>query len=347
MTIHTRFLGAAAAVALLLPTAAFAADGFYLGGNVGLSIPGSAQYDSGAVSNDVDTDIGFAGLLTGGYQLENNWRFEGELGARLANQVGDISGTGSGPTEKGNINVYSLMANAIYGIPTGTKFTPYVGAGAGVARVSANNIRTLFSTSVDDSDTAFAYQGILGMEYDISDSLKAGLDYRYFRTADLKFSDATATAVKADYENHTVTMGVRYLFPAPAPMLAAPVAAPAVAEAVPAAPTVPNNYIVFFDFDRAQLTADAQRIVTAAAQNAQQAQATRIEVTGHADRSGSDKYNQRLSQRRAAAVKKALLDMGIPADQIAVQAVGESQPLVPTADGVREAQNRRVQIVLK
>jgi outer membrane protein OmpA-like peptidoglycan-associated protein len=69
-------------------------------------------------------------------------------------------------------------------------------------------------------------------------------------------------------------------------------------------------------------------------------------VTGHADRSGSDAYNMALSLRRANAVKDQLVREGIAANQIVVVGRGESQPLVPTADGVREPQNRRVEIVL-
>jgi len=73
---------------------------------------------------------------------------------------------------------------------------------------------------------------------------------------------------------------------------------------------------------------------------------TRINVTGHADRSGSDQYNQALSLRRANTVKNALVQQGIAANQIVVVGSGESQPLVQTADGVQEPQNRRVEIVL-
>ena len=76
-------------------------------------------------------------------------------------------------------------------------------------------------------------------------------------------------------------------------------------------------------------------------------QTTRIEVAGHADRSGTPAYNQRLSQRRADAVAAELVRQGIARNEIAVSAYGESRPLVPTADGVREPQNRRVEIVLK
>ena len=343
MTIRTNLLGAAAALALLVPLAASAEEGFYLGGNAGLSISGGAEYDDNTNTNDLDSDPGFAGILSGGYQFDNNWRVQGEFAARL-NQVEDITGTGAAAPIDGSVNVYSLMADAIYGIPTGTKFTPYVGAGAGIAWVDANDVATILGTTVDDTDTVFAYQGIAGVEYDISSNLKAALDYRYFRTAETSFTAVSSADVDGNYENHTVTLGLRYLFPA----AAAPVEPPApVAEVPPPPPSVPNNYIVFFDFDRSNISEDADRIVAAAAANAQQAKATTIEVAGHADRSGSARYNMRLSQRRADSIKQALVARVIPADQIVVTDAGESQPLVATADGVREAQNRRVQIVLK
>lgn len=346
MSLNTRLLGAAAAIALLLPVAAKADDGFYLGGNLGAGFATNSTFDNGTNTNKVEMDPGFAGMLTAGWQFNNGIRLQGEFAARL-NSVNDITGTGAAAPIDGDMNVYALMADAIYGIPTGTKFTPYVGAGAGIARVQAKNIGTTLATTVDDDDTVFAYQGILGVEYAISPNLFAGLDYRYFRTADTSFTSAASTKVDGDYENHTVTVGLRYLFPKAAPLPeAAPVAA-AAAEVPPSPPMVPNNYIVFFDFNKSSLTPEADRIVAAAASNAQQARVTTLEVTGHADRSGSDRYNMRLSQRRADVVRQALIAKGIPADEISVKAMGESQPLVPTADGVREAQNRRVQIVLK
>jgi outer membrane protein OmpA-like peptidoglycan-associated protein len=73
----------------------------------------------------------------------------------------------------------------------------------------------------------------------------------------------------------------------------------------------------------------------------------RIGVTGHADKSGPDAYNMALSLRRANNVKDELVRDGVPAASIVVVGRGESQPLVPTADGVREPQNRRVEIVLQ
>jgi outer membrane protein OmpA-like peptidoglycan-associated protein len=125
-----------------------------------------------------------------------------------------------------------------------------------------------------------------------------------------------------------------------APPSAAPMAAP------PPPPDQIKSFIVFFDFDRANLTATAQQTIRQAAAQAKSGKSTRITVTGHADRAGSDAYNMALSLRRANAVKDQLVREGIGAGSIVVIGKGESQPLVPTADGVREPQNRRVEIVL-
>jgi outer membrane protein OmpA-like peptidoglycan-associated protein len=107
----------------------------------------------------------------------------------------------------------------------------------------------------------------------------------------------------------------------------------------------PRSYLVFFDFNKSDLTSQAVSIVDTAAKNAGPAKVTQIEVTGHTDTVGSDAYNMRLSRRRAEAVAKQLEKDGIPSSEIAIFAKGKKDLLVPTADGVREPQNRRVQIV--
>ncbi len=114
---------------------------------------------------------------------------------------------------------------------------------------------------------------------------------------------------------------------------------------VVAAAQVPKSYLVFFDFDRSDLTPEAVGIVADAARNAGPAHVTEIDVTGHTDTVGSDAYNMRLSRRRAESVASRLENDGIPASQIAIFAKGKRDLLVPTGDGVKEPQNRRVQIV--
>ena len=106
-----------------------------------------------------------------------------------------------------------------------------------------------------------------------------------------------------------------------------------------------STSLVFFDFDSAVLTPEARAIVRQAANDARNGSTTRIMVTGHADKSGTNAYNLALSERRAEAVRNLLVESGVTPSDISVAAKGETEPLVPTADGVREPQNRRVEIV--
>jgi iron complex outermembrane receptor protein len=112
----------------------------------------------------------------------------------------------------------------------------------------------------------------------------------------------------------------------------------------PAPSPTPRDYVVFFDFNKSDLTPQAIEIVDQAAKNAGPAKVTQLTVTGHTDTIGSDAYNMRLSRRRAEAVAVQLEKDGIPSNEIEIIAKGKRDLLVPTADGVREPQNRRVQI---
>jgi len=103
-------------------------------------------------------------------------------------------------------------------------------------------------------------------------------------------------------------------------------------------------FLVFFDWDRADLREDTRAILTDAAEAYNRFGFARIRVVGHTDTSGPSDYNDRLSARRAAAVAEALESLGVDASDIVQRAEGESTPLVPTGDGVREPQNRRVEI---
>jgi iron complex outermembrane receptor protein len=126
-----------------------------------------------------------------------------------------------------------------------------------------------------------------------------------------------------------------------------PEAAPAayVPPPVQAPMAAPKSYLVFFDFNKSDLTPQAVSIVDTAATNAGSAKVTKLEVTGHTDTVGSDAYNMRLSRRRAESVAAELEKRGIPSSEIEIIAKGKRDLLVPTADGVKEPQNRRVQIV--
>jgi OmpA-OmpF porin, OOP family len=121
-------------------------------------------------------------------------------------------------------------------------------------------------------------------------------------------------------------------------------AAPAPAQ--PAA-VQPETYVVYFDFDRANIKPDAAQILDRAISDAKGGGTPSISVTGHADRSGAEDYNLGLSLRRADAVREYLINGGVTAEQITVSGRGEAEPAVPTADGVKEPRNRRVEIIVQ
>jgi outer membrane protein OmpA-like peptidoglycan-associated protein len=130
------------------------------------------------------------------------------------------------------------------------------------------------------------------------------------------------------------------LVPATVPPSVGTTAPPPAAAPAPAA----REFTAYFDFNSSKLKPEARSVVQQAAAAARQGQMTHIEVTGHTDTVGSAKFNQALSERRADAVRKELIADGISADHITTRGVGKTELAVPTADGVKEARNRRAVI---
>ena len=114
---------------------------------------------------------------------------------------------------------------------------------------------------------------------------------------------------------------------------------------VPTPPLIARSYLVFFNWDRDDLTDRARQIVAEAAANFGRVQVTRIEVDGYTDTSGSRRYNLGLSVRRAKTVQGELVRDGVPEDAIDIHGFGETHLLVPTGPNVRSAPNRRVEII--
>ena len=124
---------------------------------------------------------------------------------------------------------------------------------------------------------------------------------------------------------------------------AAPMAPP-VSTITPEACRQPILGTVFFEFDSAVVPPSASETLQFIATNMGPCGWSGLNVVGHTDRSGSDAYNDGLANRRAEAVAAALAGVGVSGGMLATSGKGESEPRVPTADGVREAQNRRVEI---
>lgn len=104
-----------------------------------------------------------------------------------------------------------------------------------------------------------------------------------------------------------------------------------------------SGYMVFFDWDRYNLTQDAKGILANLAAKVKGKPTAAFQIVGHADRSGPDDYNMRLSKRRTESVVSELKRLGVKGN-VQMLWKGESDPLVPTPDGIREPQNRRAEI---
>ena len=337
----------------------------------GDTAPGNFGLPPGTTLNNVgkaNFNVGWAGVVSLGWGFGNGVRAEIE-GNYRDNEVDSIRGFGLAPVSRvgGFQRTYGVMANVFYDFDFAnfglgqSILQPYVGIGAGYAWTDWKNIRGVAANGLvinaDGDDGQFAYQAIVGVATPLTwlgvTGLSLTAEYRFFGTLQPELATTISTPagarvqsgkIESDNYNHSVMLGLRYaLFqppPAPPPVVAAP---PQAAQA----PAPARTYLVFFDWDRADLTTRAREIISEAAQNSRRVQATRIEVAGHADRSGTPQYNQRLSQRRADAVAAELVAQGVSRNEISMTAFGESRPLVPTADGVREPQNRRVEIVLR
>ena len=241
--------------------------------------------------------------------------------------------TGLGPTggfnASRNLNQVNVMANLLYDFLPGATVTPYIGAGLGVGFVDGVDG---FGATTSLSNTVFAYQGIVGVGFNVSSNLRVNLDGRYMGTTD-------PGSAYGSWKNNNITamLGITYKFgqpeTAPPPPMAAPAAAP--------------SFMVFFDWDRSNLSQQALSTIQQAADAYKSKGSARITATGHTDTSGPADYNMALSLRRANAVKDALVRDGVPATAISVVGKGETNLLVPTGDGVREPQNRRVEIIIQ
>ena len=120
-------------------------------------------------------------------------------------------------------------------------------------------------------------------------------------------------------------------------MLAA-ASAPAPAQWGDAGPT-----LVFFDWGKGELSGDAKANLDKLAERYRQVPRP-MTIDGHSDRSGADASNLASSRRRAGTVRDYLVERGVPGSAMSVRAYGETWPIIATADGVREVQNRRVEI---
>jgi outer membrane protein OmpA-like peptidoglycan-associated protein len=357
-------------------------DGVYVGAGAGVNFlqdkrarfAGVAGSGVGLTDARLRFDAGFRTLASVGYGFGNGLRLEieGDYFRNSLSRAGETTLAG-GPNRfagqsvsaRGTEEKYGGFVNALFDLNPDLlglgslpfAITPYLGAGVGYLQSHNQDVNIAspgqFLIRSTGSGGNFAYQGIVGLAFpiDVVPGLAFTAEYRFTGVAANRvaqgqyFAPGVASRARIterdDFNHSIVALALRYAFNYPPPPSPVPVAPPTtVAQAS-------RSYLVFFDWDRADLTDRARQIVAEAAAASTRVQTTRIEVQGNADRSGTPAYNQGLSLRRARAVAAELVRRGVPQSEIAVQGFGDTRPLVPTQAGVREPQNRRVEIILR
>jgi outer membrane protein OmpA-like peptidoglycan-associated protein len=342
-----------ASAMMALPMAAAnaqAIDGLYVGGGLGANFMQREDIKLGRPVNrsgNVRVNVGPAIVASIGWGFGNGLRAEVEADYRQNNNMSDGQGFGGPAVTSGREQKVGAMVNVLYDFVGMPIVQPYIGAGVGYQNVmwqgvSLGQIGGPTAAAQTSNRGSLGYQGIIGLAVPIPSApgLAITAEYRFLglagdRTWGPVVSGGPSFKSSNDY-NHSVLFGLRYAFgvapvPAPAPMPVAEIGA--------------KTFLVFFDWDKANLTARSEAIVHDAAAYSTHTQYTRIDVNGNTDTSGTPQYNMGLSERRARVVAAELVRDGVPQNAIDMHAYGDTHLLVPTGPGVREPQNRRVEIV--
>lgn len=320
-----------------------------LGGGLAIHPSNEFNYHALGAAGSLQWKLGYTAMGGFGYGFGDGIRIELD-GDLVSNGASKANGTNGSMGISGTEKNYGGMANLFYDIPVTlpVPITPYIGGGVGYQIADYHPFIGNGTERVFGTHGSFAYDLIGGLAYDIPaiPGLAITFEYRFMDLTQGRnyTGNGNVGIVRIGSEiSHSFLIGIRYqLFqpaPPPPPPSPAPVAAPAPAPA--------KTYLVFFDWDKYDLTPRATSIIAQAASDSKTEQTTTIDVSGYTDTSGTPDYNMGLSWRRAKAVAAQLVTDGVPASEIETQGYGETRLLVPTGPGVREPQNRRVEIVLQ
>ena len=358
MKIRTVALAGVAAVALSAP--ALADDpGWYIGLGAGYAHPEPVlmKFDNPTATPrffNADYKPNWLALGSVGYKFEDHLRIEVEFSytENDAKQVVTTGGTFLAPAT-GGMSEAAGMINVNYDFDLGGRWGATIGAGLGAGDVNEYGYVD-GAKRLQGAAWGFAWQGMVGLSYQFSEHFQIFADLRYRSVDPAHFYQDPTFGNECDCGTDPIRVhqiheeaalgGIRYYFgEAPPPPPPPPPPAP---PPPPPPPPPVKTFIVFFDFDKSNLTAEAQSVVQEAVKTAKTNGMVKVLITGHTDTVGSDSYNQGLSVRRANTVKDEMVHEGMDGSTISIEGKSFHDPLVPTGPGVREPQNRRAVIDL-
>jgi OmpA-OmpF porin, OOP family len=321
-----------------------------------------------------------AGYQWGPWRLEEEYSYRNN---QLSSFSGlgrfDLS---SGSNVQGERTSNAIMTNLIYDFGTwgwnwAVPITPHIGAGIGAVEViddaSIGSIKlnsaigapitpnlptsvapqTFGGTLLHGSSWNFGYQAIAGLRFEFSPAVALDIDYRYRastdptinNTARFPFPNGTGGTNCCAHSSYTTSYKSQNIVASLTMKFGAPPAPPPPLPPAPPPPPPQKVFLVFFDWDKYNITPEGEKIIQLAAQQYKAGGSVRLQVTGYTDTTGSYAYNQRLSERRANAVAGRLAALGVARSDMAVSGRSFNDLRVPTPLGVREPQNRRVEIL--
>jgi OOP family OmpA-OmpF porin len=325
--------GGAAQASIVTPT------GWYLSLAAGANWVPDGKFDfkstGGTTPGNASWDTGYAVSSAVGYDFGNHWRAEFEVTYRHNRLDHACSSRGDCSNGESSLWELSQMVNILYDFELGGNWSAAVGAGIG-----GNLVVLKPDFAPEGDDYVFAGQLIAQVAYRFADRWQAYLDYHFMMMQDPSLDFGGGDRIEIEKQDHTLMLGIRF------DLQSDHAAPPPERHEPPPEPRRPHQFIVFFGFNKSNLSAEAARVVHEAAEAAHQYGSAEIVVVGHTDTVGSNSYNMRLSLRRAGAVKAELVSDGIKRDMIETSGKGETELMVQTGDGVKEPQNRRATIDL-
>ncbi len=291
---------------------------------------------------------------------DNEWNTDGNRvggGVRIGKPISQhfdvqLGGDYAWSAEEDRKYRQTLFGGDVLWMLSRRQWRPFLSIGAGGARDQQS------SNLTSHGETVPYVSGGVGLQAFFSERWFGQIDGRYVYS----FLDKEDWAFRRDDAGDwRLNLGIGYLFsapPKPVPVIAAaPPPAPEPAPVPPPPPPQPKFEKVTleaertFEFNSAKLGPGMGKLEEIANTLKAQPDIPNIRVTGHTDRIGSDRYNMKLSQERADAVKARLVELGIPAEKIEARGMGKTNPLVP-CEGIKKrkalieclAPNRRVEV---